>query len=111
MTKILDQQVFVFSIDLLTATSSQIATNINLRFAADALILKSVENNVTAQTDVAATVQIWTNVTNDGLIGAFPNDGVVFMCPNTCHRLNNSFQSGSYFRAVITNRSIITRKI
>ena len=49
---------------------SQVQLPMNLRFAADELILKSItyNNNVSIFPDISNTVGIWCNVTNDGLI-------------------------------------------
>lgn len=96
MIDIVDRQTFVFSLDLQTATSSQIQTFLNLRFSADELILKSIVYNVPSATDTDEVLQIWCNVTNDGLIGAFPNNAAVFLPLNTRFRLNNSFQTGNF---------------
>ncbi len=95
MTNVVDRQTFVFSIDFATATTSQINTSINLRFAADELILKGISYNVAPATDTEGVVQIWCNLTNDNLIGSFPNNVAVFQNLNSHFRLNNTFQTGN----------------
>ena len=102
MNNILDRQTFVFSIDLNGLSPSEISTNLNLRFAADELILRSIcytSENV----DLADVVQIWCNITNDGLIGSFPNAGndlngavPIFLALNNHFRINNTFQTGNF---------------
>ena len=70
----------------------------NLRFAADELILKSItyNKNVSVIADVSSTVLIWCNITNDNFIGAFPNT------TNNCYyhdehfTINNTFQTGNF---------------
>lgn len=100
MSNIVDRQTFVFSINLRTATSSQIQTFLNLRFSADELIVKSIAYNVGsgvgAVADASAVVQIGCNQTNDSLIGAFANNLSAFQTCNSHFRLNNSFQTGNF---------------
>ena len=73
---------------------SQTITPVNLRFAADELILKSLTYNSDAAHPDANDdlVQIWCNITNDGLITAFPNNSTFNQQYNTHFRLNNTFQ-------------------
>lgn len=106
MSNIIDRQTFVIStpLDILTgAIPSIVELPMNLRFAADELILKSISYanpNALASQDVMDVVQIWCNITNDGLIGSFPNSGPsaipVVSNPNTHLRLSNSFQTGNF---------------
>ena len=101
--QIIDRQTFIFSIDLNGLDPSQISTNINLRFTANEIILKSI-SYTSENADVPDVVQIWCNITNDGLIGSFPNGGdgnnnnvPVFQTHNEHFRLNNnSFQTGNF---------------
>lgn len=102
MSNISDRQTFIFSIDLNALDPSQISTQLNLRFAADELILKSISYN-SAKVDVPDVVQIWCNITNDGLIGSFPNSGDGSATPipvtqqhNDHFRISNSFQYGNF---------------
>src|SRR5690242_12288208 len=105
MTHIMARQTFVFSVylDALTgATPSQISTQINLRFAADELIVKSMAYNPRSldvtdpSSDIPDVVQIWCNITNDNLIGAFPNAAPIFAQHDTHFRTNNTFQTGNF---------------
>ena len=106
---IIDRQTFVISINCATfATSalgvevkSQVSLPMNLRFAADEMILKNISYNSGTTQDVADVVQIWCNKTNDGLIGSFPNGGGGNKLPGFCQhnehfRISNSFQTGTF---------------
>lgn len=99
---IIDRQTFVISVNLSTFVPgppeipSQVTLPMNLRFAADELILKSINYNIGAGVDMADIVQIWCNITNDGLIGAFPNDFSVSQINNQHFRINNTFQTGNF---------------
>ena len=100
MNKVIeDRQTFVFSVDialLVAANTSRITNGINLRFAADKLILKSLAyKNLPGIVDVSDLVQIWCNLTNDNLIASFPNNGTVFQRHDEHFSLSNRyFQSG-----------------
>lgn len=92
-----------FSTDAVTLieTPSQVTLPMNLRFAADALIVKSIAysgNVVTA--DLSDMIQVWCNITNDNIIGSFPNAGQntipVSTYVNGHFRLNNTFQTGNF---------------
>lgn len=93
-TNVADRQTFVFSINF--GATNQIQTFLNLRFSADELIVKSIVYNVAANADTVGVVQIYCNVTNDSLIGAFGNDGLTAQQSNCHFRLNNSFQTGNF---------------
>ena len=100
---IIDRQTFVISINCFAFTGavpSQVQLPMNLRFAADELVLKSiVYNNSGATADVDDVVQVWCNVTNDGLIGAFPNSPTqvpVFLGLDSHFTINNTFQTGNF---------------
>ena len=92
----MDRQTFVFSVDLNLVGSAVMQTPMNLRFAADELIVKSISYNVDPANDVAQVVQIWCNITNDNLIGAFSNKGPVSQVPNCQFRISNTFQTGNF---------------
>ena len=100
MNKVIEQrQTFVFFTDiglLVAAGTSKISNGINLRFAADELILKSLTYKIgTGVADTNDLVQIWCNLTDDNLIGSFPNNGTVFQQHNEHFSLSNKyFQTG-----------------
>lgn len=99
MSNIIDRQIFVFSLDL--GLNSTMKTNMNLRFAADELVLKTITYiNDGANPDISENIQIWCNVTNDQLIGSFPNSGPnfapVFLHCDHHFSLSNSFQTGAF---------------
>lgn len=101
---IVDRQTFVISVNLNTLNeslvvplASQVNLPMNLRFAADELIVKSIAYHTKPGTaDVEDTVQIWCNITNDGLIGAFPNTSALSYQHNEHFRISNSFQNGNF---------------
>lgn len=99
MRDIIDRQTFVFSCGPLNTDPSQFQTPMNLRFAADAMVLKSISYADTSGIDVADVVQIWCNITNDNLIGAFPNSGgqhtPIFLQCDQYFILSNTFQTGN----------------
>ena len=103
MTNVADRQTFVISTALIlmntvTHNLAQVQLQMNLRFAADELILKSISysNNVIVYPDISNVVGIWCNVTNDGLIGAFPNSGNASYQHHDHFRINNTFQTGNF---------------
>ena len=79
----------------------------NLRFAAEEVIIKNITYcgaitpNAAIQ-DIADIVQIWCNITNDGIIGSFPNVGngvakfPIYSSHNDHFRINNTFQTGNF---------------
>ena len=69
---IIQRQTFVISVNFATAPS-ELVIPMALRFVADELVLKSINYNVAAAVDVSDVIQIWCNITEDGLIGSFPN--------------------------------------
>ena len=117
MSNITDRQTVVISINCFNfatvvnippipnvETKSQVQVPLNLRFAADELIVKNISYNGAIPpnetiADVTDVVQIWCNVTNDGIIGTFPNGGngaIPICCYHDSHfRLNNTFQTGN----------------
>ena len=102
MTNVADKQTFVISTALILMNPanklSQVQLPMNLRFAADELILKSItyNNNVIVFPDISSTVGIWCNVTNDGLIGSFPNSHNASFHHDEHFRINNTFQTGNF---------------
>jgi hypothetical protein len=103
MHEIIDRQTFVFSIDmasLAVANKSYIQTAVNLRFAADELVLKAltyqgIPASAGGTDDTDDMVQIWCNLTNDGLLTAFPNNTAFQSFADLHFTLNNTFQSGN----------------
>ena len=96
MSEIIDRQTFIFSVNFANAGAAIMQTPMNLRFAADALILKSISYNVPPATDTAEVVQIWCNITNDNLIGSFPNDIAVYQRHDEYFTISNTFQTGIF---------------
>ena len=98
MSNIIDRQTVVISVNLATFVIGPPA--INLRFAADELILKTiVYSNTGPFADVDDVVQIWCNITNDNLIGAFPNTQThspVFLQLDNHFKISNTFQTGNF---------------
>jgi len=99
MKNIIERQTFVFSVDfqsLINDNTSKIVSPINLRFAADELIFKSIAyNSVTATPDIDDVVQIWCNITNDALLTAFPNTSSAVHYTDLHFSLSNTFQTGN----------------
>lgn len=93
---IIDRQTLVFSIDLSNEGADATQTPMNLRFAADELILKSISYNNVGNADTDDVVQIWCNITNDQLIGSFPNNTAVFLALNSHFQISNKFQVGVF---------------
>ena len=104
---IVDRQTFVISVNFAAlwinpatrlGNPSQVSLPMNLRFAADELILKTISySNGSGVPDTANFAQIWCNVTNDNLIGAFPNNELVstyFFLDQHCS-ISNAFQTGN----------------
>ena len=89
---IIDRQTVLISVDFNSLTTSEIQSPINLRFAADELILKSISYSGNPA-DENINVQIWCNITNDNLIGAFPAKSPVALYLNSHFRISNSFQT------------------
>ncbi len=115
MSNIADKQTVLISVNLFTfatvagppvvETKSQVSLPMNLRFAADELIVKNISYNGAispnqATVDIQDIVNIWCDKTNDGFIGSFPNAGdpnVPVFCQHNEHfRLSNSFQTGNF---------------
>lgn len=106
MRNIVDRQTFIFSIDLEDLHGalypSILSTNIALRFAADELVVKSVSYSpytldiTHPKSDLCDVIQIWCNITNDGLICAFPNSAIVSVRHNESFTISNKFQTGSF---------------
>jgi hypothetical protein len=101
MNHIVDRQTFVISVNFANMTGavhSQVILPMNLRFTADELVLKSITYNTPGAggPDVDDVIQIWCNVTNDGLIGAFPNSLANSINHNEHFRISNNFQNGNF---------------
>ena len=94
MTNIIDRQTLVFSFNLNTLLPSTANVPINLRFAADEIVLKSLSYSSSAA-DVGDMVQVWCSKTNDNLITTFPNGISLSYDHNEHFRLNNSLQNES----------------
>ncbi len=112
---IIDRQTVIVSVNLVTFKTDAgthievpaiVNLPMNLRFAADEMVLKNITyNSVDGKADTPDVVQIWCSITNDGIIGTFPNAGDTdpangFPIPLSCQhddhfRLNNSFQTGN----------------
>jgi len=99
------RQTFVISVNLNTMTGdipSRVQLPMNLRFPANELILKSISYanpDGLAHPDVPDVIQISCNVTNDNLIGSFPNSGFnsfpVFSSLENHLSISNTFQTGN----------------
>ncbi len=104
-SNIVDRQTIVLSVNLNTMTGavpSKISIPLNLRFAADVVDVKSIlyaNPQYGATPDIQDIIQLWTNITVDGLIGAFSNAGpnaITASSERIQHfRLNNTFQTGN----------------
>ena len=95
MTNVIDRQTVVFSINLALLLPSVAQIPMNLRFAADELVLKSITYSPGAVLDVGDMVQIWCSLTNDNLIATFPNGVGLSYQHDEYFRLSNSFQTGN----------------
>jgi hypothetical protein len=95
MNHIIDRQTFVFSVNLNGLNPSLIQTQVNLRFAADELILKNLTYNNVGAGDTDDVVQIWCDRTNDGLLCSFGNNTTIYQYHDDRFRLNNTFQTGN----------------
>ena len=109
MSNIIDRQTVVISVNFFTlygVNNPSIASiPMNLRFAADELVVKSISYHGAispnqASVDISDVVQIWCDKTNDGILASFPNSGTlsipVFLSLNNHCRLNNTFQTGNF---------------
>lgn len=95
MSNICDRQTMVFSFNLTLLLPSVAVVPMNLRFAADEMILKSVTYSPVANADIGDSVNIWCDKTNDGIIATFAN-GIGLSYQHDEHfRLSNSFQTGN----------------
>ena len=116
MMNIIDRQTVVISVNLNTLTGvanpSQVNLPMNLRFVADELVLKTiVYNNSGPTADVDGIVQMWCNITNDNLIGAFPNSPTqvpVFMQLDNHFKIGNNFQNGNFILQFQSTDGMIT---
>ena len=67
MREIIDRQTLIFSVNLNNLNPSLIRSPINLRFAADELIVKSISYADPTMTDTPDVVILWCNITNDNI--------------------------------------------
>ena len=112
MKEIIDRQTLLFSVNLNGLNPSQIEAAVNLRFASDALILKSLVYNAVTGADDNKVVQIWCGIIEDGLMAAFPNNSAVNNYPDQHFKINNTFQNGNIkfqFQKTNTNPNIDNR--
>jgi hypothetical protein len=58
--------------------------------------LKTISYSLGAVADVAEMVQIWCNITNDPLIGAFSNSTRVGLYCDNHFAISNKFQNGVF---------------
>ena len=86
MTNVIDRQTVVFSINLATLLPSMAQIPMNLRFAADELVLKSL-----AYSEIAVT----PDTDDDGLLTAFP------IILDSCNNSITISQSTIHFKQVI----------
>ena len=128
MKEVTDRQTFVISVNLYTfatvagvETKSQVQLPMNLRFTSEEVIIKNITycGAITpnaAILDISDIVQIWCNITNDGIIGSFPNVGnsvaklPIYSSHNNHFRINNTFQTGNFilqFQQTGTGNGII----
>jgi hypothetical protein len=115
MSNIIDTQTIVLSVNFNTLTinggvekQSIIIVPINLRFAADCLLLKSISYSPNEKTDLQDIIQIGCNITNDNIIGAFPNFNNFTYEHNDYLRLNNTFQTGNLQLNFMTTENAYT---
>ncbi len=97
MSNIIDRQTLIFSAFLGSAelqANSQINVPVNLRFAADSLVLKSLSYASDAA-DVDNMVQIWCNITNDNILAAFPNSFPNTQQHDEFFKISNTFQTST----------------
>ena len=77
MSNIINRKTYIISVNLITLTGavpSQVTLPLDLTFAADELVVKSLAySSLAGNADVNDLVQIACNITNDNLICAFPN--------------------------------------
>jgi len=104
MSNIIDRQTFVISVNLNTLTllnvpplQSIVTLPMNLRFSADELVLKNITYNAVEGNDhLEDAIQIYCNITNDNLIGVFPNTVSNSYYHDEHFRISNSFQNGNF---------------
>lgn len=94
MREIIETQTLIFSVDLNNLNPSLIRSPINLRFAADELIVKSISYADPTNTDTPDVVIIWCNITNDNIIGSFTNTSSITVRHGEHFRISNTFQTG-----------------
>src|SRR5690606_24549557 len=76
--------------------TSLIRSPINLRFAADELIVKSISYADPTNTDTPDVILIWCNITNDNIIGSFANSSSITVRHDEHFCISNTFQTGIF---------------
>ena len=94
MSNITERQTLNISVDMSSIDPSRIVVPVALRFAADELVLKAI-TYATTGLDVSNIVQIWCSITNDGLLGSFPNAINIHQQHDDHFSICNTFQSGN----------------
>lgn len=104
MKEIIDRQTLIITVNLFPfdspANPSSVNIPINLRFSADALIIKQVSYSPNSNNaDTGDMILVWCNITNDNLIAVIPN-GSSNVIPlsathDDCFMINNTFQTGT----------------
>ncbi len=110
MSNILDRQTYVISVNMATFSEaanppvkSIVNIPINLRFTTHEMVLKSIVYNnpffATSQ-DLSDIIQIYCNITNDNLIGAFSNAPAAAAAapPGIVLEMDNHFTIGNPFQ-------------
>ena len=99
MNQIIDRQSFVISVNVRTLTGvdhpSQVSLPMNSRFAADALVLRSIIYDGD-EVDLNDVIQVWCNITYDELIAASTNDKQSTQVCNSFLKISNAFQTGNF---------------
>ena len=99
MSNIINRKTYIISVNLITLTGavpSQVTLPLDLTFAADELVVKSLAySSLAGNADVNDLVQIACNITNDNLICAFPNTLMFSEVHDEHFAINNSFSGGN----------------
>ena len=95
MSNIINRKTYIISVNLITLTGavpSQVTLPLDLTFAADELVVKSLAySSLAGNADVNDLVQIACNITNNNLICAFPNTLMFSEVHDEHFAINNSF--------------------
>ena len=99
MSNIINRKTYIISVNLITLTGavpSQVTLPLDLTFAADELVVKSLAySSLAGNADVNDLVQIACNITNDNLICAFPNTLMFSEVHDEHFAINNAFSGGN----------------